>query len=309
MPNAQPGRSLTAARRALALSCVLLLTHVHAAFNETAWQDLRHVQLLLQESACLLSAQPCSVANAPNCASCEHGAHILPWLMRRYDVRTAAEVGVCTGMTVAHVVNQFACETDHIRHRHGVGGLRRKDLRGKGGNSSLDRYYMIDPWGGQRCRPGCACARQLQQMAGTWPDVLTPLRGYSTAMALHIPNATLDLAFIDAAHDLQNVHADALAFWPKLKSTGILAGHDFGHWRNHAEVRQDMIAANAGDRKSAARIPAAAQKWAKKRKLPPAYGVVQATHDLFRGCHLHVKWNVWWVERANCELPLKTELG
>jgi ketol-acid reductoisomerase len=36
-------------------------------------------------------------------------------------------------------------------------------------------------------------------------------------MAAHIPNGTLDLAFIDAAHDYRNARADIIAFWPKLK--------------------------------------------------------------------------------------------
>ena len=61
-------------------------------------------------------------------------------------------------------------------------------------------------------------------------------------MAPSIPNASLDLAYIDAAHDYRNARRDVLAYWPKLRASGILAGHDFAHWRNWAEVRQDKLA-------------------------------------------------------------------
>jgi hypothetical protein len=70
----------------------------------------------------------------------------------------------------------------------------------------------------------------MSQLANAWPGVLIPLRGYSVAMASRIPNGTLDLVFIDAAHDYRNARADILAYWPKLKSTGVMAGHDFSHW-------------------------------------------------------------------------------
>jgi hypothetical protein len=38
------------------------------------------------------------------------------------------------------------------------------------------------------------------------------------------------------------------------------------------------------------------------KTLPPAYGVAQATQELFVACHMHVRWNTWWVERETCEL-------
>lgn len=38
---------------------------------------------------------------------------------------------------------------------------------------------------------------------------------------------TLDLVYIDAAHDYKSVRADILAWLPKLKRGGIMAGHDY----------------------------------------------------------------------------------
>ncbi len=47
---------------------------------------------------------------------------------------------------------------------------------------------------------------------------------------------SIDLVYIDAAHDFKSVTEDIEAWYPKVKSGGILAGHDFqtriddGYW-------------------------------------------------------------------------------
>ena len=328
---------------------VLAQSPVPSAFNTTAWSRQTFARRLLADSSCLradgpLAAAP-SVCNpslrgpqqtlvgiaensgssaagaAPSaCAMlCWHGAYMLPRLIQRYRARAIVEIGVCTGMTTANVVEQLK-------------------------PNGLERYYLVDPWGGLKCRPGCGCARHLRAMARAWPDVLVPLRGCASAridpvhapasvptrharrrpntprehmstrppcdhtqapmlvacvrpridsvsMASNIPNGSLDLVFVDAAHDYRNVRADIIAYWPKLKPTGVMAGHDFAHWRNWAEIRQDRL-----DRRGPwGRVPTA-----KGKPLPPAYGVGQATQELFSACEVRVSFNVWWVERTTC---------
>ena len=311
--------------------------------------------MLLEESSCLTAvAHPCSSKNLVvsradaqavtglvssaakstnvGCEFCAHGANIVPWLVNRYKIRSLVEVGVCTGMSVVHVVRkaveavpnvqapsvqapnveapnlqvpnvqvgsakdriQAAVDFVHAGRALGSGG-RRRDLSGAA--PGLDKYYLVDAWGGNKCHPGCGCSRQINQMAKSWPDVITPLRGYSVPMSASIPNGTLDLAFIDAAHDFRNARADIIAYWPKLKADGIMAGHDFAHWRNWAEVRQDKLAS-----RGPYSVRHAMSNKASRGGLPPAYGVAQATQELFVGCHVHVRWNTWWVERASCEI-------
>ena len=58
-------------------------------------------------------------------------------------------------------------------------------------------------------------------------DYLSPLRATSIEAAAHFDDESLDLVFIDAAHDYESVRADIAAWQPKLKSNGILAGHDY----------------------------------------------------------------------------------
>ena len=199
---------------ALLLVVLTAATGVHG-FNATAFARLPHAKRLLSETWCLFTtpsvcdgggssltrpramltglqqpdhgrrlgaAAAAAGGNAPACDAtmCYHGAHMIPNLITRYGVRSLVEIGVCTGMSTASVVSRF------------------------GMTSALERYYLVDPWGGNKCKPGCACARHIHQMAKTWPDVLVPLRGYSVPMAAKIPNASLDLVYVDAAHDFRN---------------------------------------------------------------------------------------------------------
>lgn len=56
--------------------------------------------------------------------------------------------------------------------------------------------------------------RQQHKMASGWA-------------ARQYADASLDFVFIDASHDTDSVAHDLLAWWPKLKPTGVLAGHDY----------------------------------------------------------------------------------
>jgi predicted O-methyltransferase YrrM len=44
-----------------------------------------------------------------------------------------------------------------------------------------------------------------------------------------VDDGSLDLVFIDAAHDHANVVKDIRAWWPKVKEGGMVCGHDFQH--------------------------------------------------------------------------------
>jgi hypothetical protein len=54
-----------------------------------------------------------------------------------------------------------------------------------------------------------------------------PIRMLSTEAAALYQDESLDFICIDASHDYENVKADILAWLPKLKSNGILAGDDY----------------------------------------------------------------------------------
>jgi predicted O-methyltransferase YrrM len=49
----------------------------------------------------------------------------------------------------------------------------------------------------------------------------------SLEAAALIPDGSLDLVFIDAAHDYPSVRADIDAWRPKVRAGGVLSGHDY----------------------------------------------------------------------------------
>lgn len=54
---------------------------------------------------------------------------------------------------------------------------------------------------------------------------------------------SLDFVFIDAAHDYENVKADILAWMPKVKPGGYLAGHDYPTWEGVTRAVNEIIGA------------------------------------------------------------------
>lgn len=90
-----------------------------------------------------------------------------------------------------------------------------------------------------------------------------PLQMFSTDAAELLPNHGLDFAFIDGNHGYPYVRQDVIAWWPKVKQGGLMAGDDYVN--------------------------------------KPTYGVIQAVQELFNGAHGN-KGRIWYVYKDNVTL-------
>jgi len=96
--------------------------------------------------------------------------------------------------------------------------------------SRAKKVYGVDEW--QDCYGDItnilmAQARfeQMQYRAGN----VEKIRSQSVPAAQRFEDSSLDLVYVDAAHDYDAVCADILAWMPKLKPKGIMCGHDYFH--------------------------------------------------------------------------------
>lgn len=60
-------------------------------------------------------------------------------------------------------------------------------------------------------------------------ETISIVEASSVQAARQFEDESLDFVFIDADHEYNAVKADIAAWWPKIKSGGIIAGHDLSN--------------------------------------------------------------------------------
>lgn len=99
-------------------------------------------------------------------------------------------------------------------------------------------FFCVDTWQGSEEHQKGASAEDKDVVNGTLFETfiknMEPVKGYYFCLKFPSLEAAdifveneLDAVFIDAAHDYENVKADILAWLPKIKSGGIISGHDY----------------------------------------------------------------------------------
>lgn len=96
--------------------------------------------------------------------------------------------------------------------------------------------YGVDPWlayHGYREHVSQAKLDGFYEavMALLPADRFTAMRMTSINAAAITADASVDFAYIDANHTFTHVAADLAAWWPKVRVSGILAGHDYRRHR------------------------------------------------------------------------------
>lgn len=91
----------------------------------------------------------------------------------------------------------------------------------------------VDAWAPYRGYREHVTAEKLDGFYEAAVARLTPygcelVRAFSVEAAKGVPDGSLDFVFVDANHTLPHVMADIAAWAPKVRTGGIVAGHDFG---------------------------------------------------------------------------------
>jgi hypothetical protein len=69
--------------------------------------------------------------------------------------------------------------------------------------------------------------RNMKPIEDARPGMVKGIKGDSAESAALYEDESLDFVFIDASHDYESFRKDLLAWHPKVKIGGLLAGHDF----------------------------------------------------------------------------------
>ena len=97
-------------------------------------------------------------------------------------------------------------------------------------------YHAVDNCAGTDPRDPATQAQQSRDMRQVFEDNMRSLRIWdylnvhvmdSTASATMFDDESVDFCFVDASHKAEDVERDIEAWWPKIKSGGVLAGHDW----------------------------------------------------------------------------------
>lgn len=97
-------------------------------------------------------------------------------------------------------------------------------------------HYCIDVWEHQPAQRGDGNSPQawhnsnydnVLKLMGPYLDKVILMKGISWNMAINIPDNSVDFISIDACHSYECVKKDLAAYWPKLKSGGVMTMHDY----------------------------------------------------------------------------------
>jgi predicted O-methyltransferase YrrM len=128
-------------------------------------------------------------------------------LVQAEGFTSAIEIGVQKGEYAAVVLSQWPANTE---------------------------YWCVDLWQVQKNYHDMANAvnhdayfAETQSRLAPYGSRVKYIRDYSTKAALTFKNESIDFIYVDARHDYAGVMEDMVAYWPILKTGGILAGHDY----------------------------------------------------------------------------------
>jgi len=102
--------------------------------------------------------------------------------------------------------------------------------------TNCEEYHLVDLWGHQKNYHDIANLAQegqdrnydqTMQTLKPWSDKTHVCRNYTSVCVHKFEDEYFDFIYVDARHDFKGVWEDLVAYWPKLRVGGIMAGHDY----------------------------------------------------------------------------------
>tara|TARA_R110000824_G_scaffold177002_1_gene356241 strand:+ start:148 stop:663 length:516 start_codon:yes stop_codon:yes gene_type:complete len=102
--------------------------------------------------------------------------------------------------------------------------------------------YSIDPWERKNTTHGDNLYTETKNKLSKFKKRSVILRKTSKAASILFDNNSLDFCYIDGNHKLKSVEEDIRLWWPKVKQTGVLCGHDYDSLHTGVKVAVDSFA-------------------------------------------------------------------
>ena len=107
------------------------------------------------------------------------------------------------------------------------------EIYNSGKNIKLD---CVDTWNGSEEHLGYEILendglyKEFMSNIDPISNIINPVRMESLKAVDLYEDESLDLVFLDASHRYEDIKADILAWYPKVKKGGIFSGHDYPTW-------------------------------------------------------------------------------
>jgi Methyltransferase domain len=117
---------------------------------------------------------------------------------------------------------------------------------------AIETYYMVDPWRNLEDwnKPANTSDdeferifREAMERTGKHEDKRVVLRGTTTEVIDHVPDASVDFAYIDGDHTLRGITIDLIKVFPKVRAGGWIGGDDFtpSIWQHADEYEPTLV--------------------------------------------------------------------
>jgi len=137
---------------------------------------------------------------------------VLEQLAKKHDLQSFLEMGCKEGRTTAHMLEHTECIVTAIDP-----WIVQPPQAGKDGGETYEGWDFE------------AIEEEFWARVEAWKDRLSFYRAEGDDVVRQLDDSSVDLIFIDAAHDYDSVKHDIQTWLPKVGSGGILAGHDYQH--------------------------------------------------------------------------------